>query len=92
MTGPPAQVELGYQLLRQGRQLDALRLSGQVLQSSPENPHALVLAAEAHLLDEKPVEALALMERAIVASGGNPILKLKKGKKGRPLLADSRSQ
>ena len=54
MTGPPAQVELGYQLLRQGRQLDALRLSGQVLQSSPENPHALVLAAEAHLQDEKP--------------------------------------
>lgn len=80
MTGRPAQIELGYQMLRQGRPLDALRLSGQVLESSPENPHALVLAAEAHLLDEKPVESLALMERAIIASGGNPILKLKKGR------------
>lgn len=80
MTGPSTQVELGYQLLRQGRPLDALRVSDQLLQSSPENPHALVLAAEAQLLDEKPVEALALMERAIVASGGNPILKLKKGR------------
>ena len=80
MTESPAQVKLGYQLLRQGRPLDALRLSDQILRSSPENPHALVLAAEAHLMDEKLVEALALMERAIVASGGNPILKLKKGR------------
>ena len=79
MTGRPTQVEQGYQLLRQGRYLDALRLSSQVLESSPENPHALVLAAEAHLLGQEPDRALALLERAIVASGANPILKLKKG-------------
>ena len=80
MTGRPAQIEQGYQLLRQGHHSDVLRLCGQVLESSPENPHALVLAAEAYLQDEKPVAALASMERAIVASGGNPILKLKKGR------------
>ena len=80
MTGRPSQIERGYQLLRQGLHLDALRLSSHVLASSPENPHALVLAAEAQLQDGKPAEALALMERAIVASGGNPILKLKKGR------------
>ena len=77
--GRPAQVELGYQLLRQGRAADALRLSAEALQAFPENPHALVLGAEAQVLAGRREDALLLMERAITASNGHPILKLKKG-------------
>lgn len=60
MTGRPAEVERGYQLLRQGRRLDVLRLTGQILESSPENPHALVLAAEAYVQAEKRAEAIGV--------------------------------
>ena len=74
------QVAQGYELLRQNRIVDALRLGRDLAARHALDPATLVFAAEASLANGNMEEALSWTDRAIAASGGNPFLKLKKAR------------
>lgn len=77
---PDREVARGYRLLGQGRIDEALELCERLVAAHPGHAHVLVLCVDARLASDEPLAALALVERAIAASGGNPFLKLKKGR------------
>lgn len=74
------QVEHGYELLRQGRVADAVQLGNELADAHADNVHVFILSAEANLAMGNTQEALEHTDRAISASGGDPFLKLKKGR------------
>lgn len=72
------EIENGYSLLREGRFEAALAHARALLAMSPDDAATLVLASEVQLAIGHSVRALELIGRAVVASGGNPALQLKK--------------
>lgn len=76
----PDHVREGYDLLGQGRFADAVTFADALVEARGDDVHALVLAAEAHMAAGDGGAALAHVDRAIAASGGDPFLKLKKGR------------
>lgn len=88
-AGPPShataatvarQIHDGYALLRQSRFADAERLAEALAHAHGDNAHVLVFCAEACLANGDSDAALAYTDRAIAATGGDPFLKLKKGR------------
>lgn len=71
-------VEQGYSLMRQGHFDKATALAARLVDAHPGDPHALVFASEAQLALNAPDAALELIDKAIQASHGNPLLKIKK--------------
>lgn len=95
------QLERGYGLLREGQLPEAAVLATTLSQSHPDNVHVLVLASEVALARGESAEALSLIQRAVLASGGDPALKLKtaglllrlrRRKEGASLLAEVAKQ
>lgn len=74
-----ARIEHGYDLLRKGRIAEAAELGAKLVTAPAADEHALVFAAEAGLASGDAQAALERIDQAIVASGGNPFLMLKKG-------------
>lgn len=74
-----AQVEHGYELLRKGRIAEAAEIGAKLSAAAVADEHALVFSAEAGLASGDAQAALERIDRAIVASGGDPLLMLKKG-------------
>ena len=74
-----AQIERGYELLRDGRIGEAAGIASKLATIHATDEHALVFAAEAGLASGDTQVALERIDRAILASGGNPFLMLKKG-------------
>lgn len=80
------QLRAGYDLLRQQRYRDALALAESLAGGQAPHPAALVLGAEACFAAADLDGALQWTERAIAASGGDPVLKVRKAR----LLAQMR--
>jgi len=71
------QIEHGYSLLREGRLPEADASARELVERDPGNAAALVFASESRLASNDTDGALALIARAIDASGGDASLKLK---------------
>ena len=70
-------LESGYGLLRDGRIVEASAAATMLAERFPDNEHALVFASEAQLANGSAESALALIGKAVIASGDNAALKLK---------------
>lgn len=71
-------LQSGYWLLREGRLSEALSHARALVERRPGTAHALVLLAESQLAARDPEAALASIEQAIEASGGDPVLIFRK--------------
>jgi tetratricopeptide (TPR) repeat protein len=76
----PDQLERGYRLLREQRFQDALAHADALADRHPADPATLVLAAEARYANADLEGALARTDQAIAASGGDPVLKVRKAR------------
>ncbi len=76
---PRAQIAHGYELLRNGHIREAAGIAAALAAAHEADEHTLVFAAEAALAGGDAQAALERIDRAVVASGGNPFLMLKKG-------------
>lgn len=81
-TPSPLQRQLahGFGLLRQHRYAEAVRLARQLLQLHPDDVNVLLLGTDAMLATGNPRQSLALAERALARSGGDPSVKLRKAR------------
>lgn len=73
-------VKQGYALLHQLQYPDALALARRLLDAYPGNLHCLVLASEAVTANGDSPQGIALIDQAIIVSGGDPFLKLKRAR------------
>lgn len=74
------EVARGYHLLNQGRIDEAVELGVRLTAKHADNAHILVFAAEAALANDDHLAALAMIDKAIAASHGNPLLKIRKAR------------
>lgn len=72
------QIEQGFELLRQGRLVDAARLSDELLRTHRSDAQAMFYAAEVHVAAGDAESALGLLDQAIAAAPGQPTLLLRK--------------
>lgn len=68
----------GYALISAGNADKALDRAMQLLRAFPQSAHVQVFASEACLASGDPEAALSHLDGALVASAGNPALKIKK--------------
>lgn len=73
-----SQIAKGFELLGEGQIEDAVTLGEHLASTWPQDVNVLVFASEAHFAQGTYDAAQALLERAIVASGGALALKIKK--------------
>lgn len=71
------QIGHGYELLRQGRTVDAAALGDRLLKAYPRNAEALYYASEVQLALEDPQAALGFISAAVEAAPGQFVLLIK---------------